>query len=205
MLRYVYKIKDIFKKSKLLPTDENGIRTHKHTIIRAKVSNPPMIEEKCEEWFMRLINKIDMKVMVNPKAYYCDKKGNRGLTCVAIIETSHITLHSWDECEPAIVEMDVFSCKDYDINDVVSMLKEFGLISLDVRCIDRTKGLKEETIATTFEMKHKYTNACFKGIASTKNVSIDEILSNDKILKNKIDKLGGACNFNFVIKKVEIF
>ena len=28
MLRYVYKIKDIFKKSKLLPTDENGIRTH---------------------------------------------------------------------------------------------------------------------------------------------------------------------------------
>ena len=28
--------------------------------------------------------------------------GNRGITAVAIIETSHITMHIWDEPNPAL-------------------------------------------------------------------------------------------------------
>lgn len=128
----------------ITPRDDDGIRLHKHSIFTARVNNPPQNKKECERWFNRLIKKIDMKVMVKPKAYYCNEVGNRGLTCTAIIETSHIALHAWDECSPGLVELDVFSCKDYNVNDVLVMLKEFQVTSLNFKCFDRTHGLRED-------------------------------------------------------------
>lgn len=198
------KIKNIFNSEKLLPEDEHGIRIHKHTIIRAKVNNPPKDEKICEDWFNRLIKNIDMKVMVEPKAYYCNKKGNRGLTCVAIIETSSITMHCWDECSPAILELDVFSCKDYDINDVVSMLKEFDLVSFDIRCIDRTAGLKEEVIKTQFSIINRITKERIDEYCYSKNVSFEEIMTHNSYVFKKVTSEGGMNNFDFKIIKVEV-
>lgn len=202
--RVINKVKDIFTKEKLLPKDQHGIRIHKHTIIRAMVNNPPKNTTLCEEWTNRLIKNIDMKVMVEPKAYYCNKEGNRGLTCVAIIETSSITMHCWDECKPAIIELDVFSCKDYDINDVVTMLKEFDLVSFDIRCLDRTAGLKEEVIKTEFFITNKKTNETRDDYCYTKNVSLHDVMTTNSELYHFINNNGGVNNFDFVIKKVEI-
>ena len=36
--------------------------------------------------------------------------GNRGVTAFAIIETSHIAMHIWDEPNPALVQLDVYTC-----------------------------------------------------------------------------------------------
>jgi S-adenosylmethionine/arginine decarboxylase-like enzyme len=73
---------------------------HKHLIIRAEVGRPITDEQVAIEWMNKLVDKIGMKVMMGPFAKYLNVEGNRGLTAVAIIETSHIALHIWDEDNP---------------------------------------------------------------------------------------------------------
>jgi S-adenosylmethionine/arginine decarboxylase-like enzyme len=41
-----------------------------------------------------------MKVMMGPYVKYSHMVGNRGITGAAIIETSHIVMHVWDELTP---------------------------------------------------------------------------------------------------------
>ena len=73
---------------------------HKHLIIRAELNNPPTCVEAIQDWMKVLVEKIGMKILMGPYAVYSDMIGNRGLTAVTIIETSHIAMHVWDEDEP---------------------------------------------------------------------------------------------------------
>lgn len=88
-----------------------------------------------------LINRIDMKIMFGPKAQYCVVPGNRGMTAFAIIETSHIALHSWDECEPAILQLDVYTCSDLVIEDVIASLDIFEPTKIEYKFLDREHNL----------------------------------------------------------------
>ena len=89
-----------------------------------------------------LINKIDMKLMQGPHISYIDQIGNRGITCMALIETSHIVLHIWDEQTPGLFQLDVYSCKSFDLNIVVSCLKDsFEVTKLQYKFLDRTSDL----------------------------------------------------------------
>ena len=45
---------------------------------------------------------------MGPYVKYCNMAGNRGITAVAIIETSHRYAY-WDEPKPALLQMDVYS------------------------------------------------------------------------------------------------
>ena len=75
---------------------KNSLLVHKHLIIRAEASRPPMDEEQLVEWMKEFVDSIDMKIFMGPYVKYCKMPGNRGITGVAIIETSHITMHIWD-------------------------------------------------------------------------------------------------------------
>ena len=82
---------------------KNSLLVHKHLIIRAEASRPPMDEEQLTEWMKEFVDSIDMKIFMGPYVKYCKMPGNRGITGVAIIETSHITMHIWDESNPAFM------------------------------------------------------------------------------------------------------
>ena len=41
---------------------------HKHLIVRAEVSNPPMNEEEAKKSIVELIDMIDMKLLMGPFA-----------------------------------------------------------------------------------------------------------------------------------------
>ncbi|QDU72876.1 S-adenosylmethionine decarboxylase [Mucisphaera calidilacus] len=119
---------------------------HKHLIIRADVVRPPRGVEATLAWFTALVGKIGMKLVDlpnNPNCFYMDTPGNRGLTCVGIIETSHIALHAWDEDEPGMVQLDVYSCKDFDPEDVLDHLAEFEPTRVVYKHLDREHGLVE--------------------------------------------------------------
>jgi S-adenosylmethionine/arginine decarboxylase-like enzyme len=116
---------------------------HKHLIIRAEVKNPLKDESLAMAWMSKLIDKIGMKVMMGPFAKYLNVEGNRGLTAVAIIETSHIALHIWDEDDPALVQLDVYTCGPLDPYDVVEALREFHPSKIEMKYLDREQGLTE--------------------------------------------------------------
>ncbi|MEC7832708.1 MAG: S-adenosylmethionine decarboxylase [Pseudomonadota bacterium] len=117
---------------------------HKHLIVRAEVSNTPTKGEMYQilEWMENLIKKINMKLMHAPSISYVDQKGNRGITCMALIETSHIVLHIWDENNPGLFQLDIYSCKDIEIDLVIDYFKNsFNVEKLQYKFLDRENDL----------------------------------------------------------------
>ena len=115
---------------------------HKHLIIRAEVNDPIISEKECKKWLRNLIKVIEMKIIKGPYASYVSKEGNRGVTGVVMIETSHAAIHVWDEVNPALVQFDVYSCADFLIQDVLFQFKEMNPSKIEWKFMDRSEGLK---------------------------------------------------------------
>jgi S-adenosylmethionine/arginine decarboxylase-like enzyme len=119
---------------------------HKHLIVRADIGWCPQEENlnKISDWIRSLIKKIDMKLLAGPYTTYVNEKGNKGMTSVAIIETSHIALHIWDEVSPGLMQLDVYSCADFNPPDVFDKVNElFQTIKMEYKFLDREKELVE--------------------------------------------------------------
>jgi len=114
---------------------------HKHLIVRAELNNPPQCTTAIELWMRNLVDAIDMKILMGPYSVYSDMIGNRGLTAVTIIETSHIALHVWDECSPALAQLDVYTCSTLNIEDVFKALKAWNPTKVEYKYIDRENEL----------------------------------------------------------------
>lgn len=117
------------------------ILEHKHIILRAELENPPTCAEEIKSWMQDLVNKIGMKILMGPYSIYSDMIGNRGLTAVTIIETSHIAIHVWDECFPALAQLDVYTCSTLDKQDVLKALECFSPTKVEFKYIDREHNL----------------------------------------------------------------
>ena len=102
-----------------------------------------------------LITDIDMKILGGPYLKYCDNIGNRGLTAVTIIETSHIAMHVWDEDNPALVQLDVYSCKDLDVEIVFSYLYKFKPVRMSYRYFDRETNFKLIKVQNEYKTSKK--------------------------------------------------
>ena len=116
---------------------------HKHLLIRAEVQNPPKNEEETISWMRKLIKTIDMNIHAGPYSSQVSKKGNKGLSGVAIIDTSHISIHTWDEQQPALIQLDVYSCKEFKKADVIDCLEEFKPITVEYKYFDRETNFIE--------------------------------------------------------------
>jgi S-adenosylmethionine/arginine decarboxylase-like enzyme len=118
---------------------------HKHLLVNAKVNNAVKSEAQGIEFLTNLVEKIDMKIIKGPFASYVNKEGNRGLTGIVMIETSHIAFHIWDEVRPGLVQFDLYTCGQLELYKVVSIFKEtFDVESLDYVLFDREDGFKVE-------------------------------------------------------------
>ena len=118
-----------------------SILEHKHLIVRAELNEPPYSPNEIKLWMKHLVEKIGMRILMGPYAVYSDVEGNQGLTAVTIIETSHIALHVWDEAEPALMQLDVYTCGPLDINQVFESIQEWQPAKIEYKYIDREHNL----------------------------------------------------------------
>ena len=119
---------------------------HKHLIIRTEVNNPPKDPEIIKEWLRELVSEIGMKLLDiehNPISGYVSKEGNEGLTAVCIIETSHIAMHVWDALEPALMQVDVYTCSTLDPKIVFDKLNDFDVVTAQYLLLDREHVLEQ--------------------------------------------------------------
>ncbi len=116
---------------------------HKHLLIKAEVQNPPTDEEQTISWMKKLIDKINMNILAGPYSSKVSKKGNKGLSGVAIIDTSHISIHTWDEKQPALIQLDVYSCKEFKKSDVIDCLDDFKPVTVEYKYFDRETNFIE--------------------------------------------------------------
>ena len=123
---------------------------HKHLIIRAETKKTPEEPKWLHSWLVQLVDDIGMDICQGPITAYVDVPGNKGLTGVVIIETSHIAVHIWDEVNPGLLQMDVYSCADFNPQDIFDKIEEaFEPVKLEYKFLDREKSL------TTIEAKNK--------------------------------------------------
>ena len=115
---------------------------HKHLIIRAEVNRPLRSEKETKQWLRKLVKKIDMKIIKGPYASYVSKEGNRGITGIVMIETSHIAVHVWDETTPALIQCDVYSCAEFSSNEVLAEFIEMEVTKIDHIMLDRATEIK---------------------------------------------------------------
>ena len=122
---------------------KNPVLIHKHLIIRAEANRVPTDENKLTIWMKDFIASIDMKILMGPYVKYCEMEGNRGITGIAVIETSHITIHVWDEPNPALMQIDVYSCAEFDPYKIAEKIKQdFDVVKIDYKYLNRETGLK---------------------------------------------------------------
>ena len=115
---------------------------HKHLIIRAEVNSPITSEKEIKKWLRNLVKKIDMNIIKGPYAGYVSKEGNRGITGVVMIETSHIAMHVWDEERPALVQCDVYSCAEFSSNEVLAEFLPMDVTKIDHILLNRKNELE---------------------------------------------------------------
>lgn len=117
---------------------------HKHLIVSAEIENSPKDPEAVKEWLRELIQVIEMEILVGPEAiYYKEEPFNVGVTAFAIIKTSHIVLHTFEEENgPTRFELDVYSCKNFNILDVFKKIRVYSPTKMSYKFLDRENGLK---------------------------------------------------------------
>ena len=121
---------------------KNEFLVHKHLIIRAEINKPPLLRSYLEIWLKKFIKSINMKIFMGPYVKYCNMPGNRGITAVAIIETSHIAMHVWDEVSPALMQFDVYSCSELDPEEICKKIKkDFEITKIEYKFLNRETGL----------------------------------------------------------------
>lgn len=83
-----------------------------------------------------LVKRIDMVAYGEPYVVHFGKDDKTGYTLVQLIETSNICGHFCDSNGDAYI--DVFSCKEYDVEDVIAVVEEFfGPMSIRPHFIER--------------------------------------------------------------------
>ena len=118
------------------------VLVHKHLLIRAEVKKPLQNRNRTIKFLRRMIKAINMKAMYGPTASYCKMPGNRGVTAFAIIETSHIAMHIWDEVNPALMQFDVYSCGEFDVEKICNKIKkDFDTKKIEYKFLNRETGL----------------------------------------------------------------
>ena len=118
---------------------------HKHLIIRAEVNRPITSEKEIKKWLRDLVKKIDMKIIKGLYASYVSKEGNRGITAIVMIETSHIAIHVWDEQNPSLVQCDVYSCAEFSSNEVLVEFATMEPTKIEHILLDRAEDIRTIT------------------------------------------------------------
>lgn len=119
---------------------------HKHLILKGEMKvnlTPADVYNLLNE----LVNELDMELIKgvpsNPNVGY-EGGENPGVTGCALITTSHIVLHTWDD--DMCFQFDVYSCKEFKPTDVMNTLSKWGLDKTDSKLFDREYKIIENDI-----------------------------------------------------------
>jgi S-adenosylmethionine/arginine decarboxylase-like enzyme len=130
---------------------------HKHLLVRAEVNSPPQQDFDLRSELESLVRHIDMKILAGPMTAWCPMEGNVGWSGTVIIETSSITFHSWTEAHYPVIQLDVYSCKDFEIATVLLWLRQFEPERIDYKFLDREAGFEEITNHRSDIFEHTHT------------------------------------------------
>lgn len=114
---------------------------HNHLLVMSEIDAPFTTPVQAEAWMDHLISDLGMTALIPPKAVYCETVGNRGLTGICAINTSHIVVHLWDEGQPSM-QLDVYTCGALDLEIVWSAIYILKPKNPRYKFYDRKSGFR---------------------------------------------------------------
>ena len=93
----------------------------KHLLLDLKKCKNLPNQEEIYNLLSELPDKLGMKILTNPYVV----RGSPhlpGWSGFVIIETSHISLHSFDDTN--FISMDIYSCQDFNETDIIKYIEE---------------------------------------------------------------------------------
>ena len=110
---------------------------HKHLILKGTMAESVDVPTM-KKWLTKLVKILDMELIEefphNPAVAYVGGE-NPGVTGCALITTSHIVIHTWDKSLD--FQLDVYSCKEYNPEEVIIHASKLGLAVTSDRFFDR--------------------------------------------------------------------
>lgn len=119
------------------------ILKHEHLLVRAELTEPVRDTQAVESWLSTLITDIEMQTLKGPFSIYSTMPGNTGVTAGAILSTSHIMLHTFEDEDYTLLQLDVYSCSCINIDTVVAHIESFFKpYTIEFKFLDREHGLE---------------------------------------------------------------
>jgi len=104
---------------------------HQHLIAKCYTNKFPKKGEEQEiaKWLETLVTDIlGMKICIPPQIAIVEEEGNYGHTGCVGLTTSHAAFHDFPEY--GYFQLDVYSCKSFDISKVFDFIKETRAVNL---------------------------------------------------------------------------
>lgn len=115
---------------------------HKHCLVISESDYKFHDLNYIEDWVSRLVYSLGMNMLLGPFSVYCSLEGNEGITAGALLSTSHIMLHIFEE-ETSVIQLDVYSCSDIDLSVIKEFIEEFSPNFIEWKFLDRETGFIE--------------------------------------------------------------
>lgn len=119
------------------------ILKHEHLLVRAELTEPIRDTQAVEQWLSNLITAIEMQTLKGPFSIYSTMPGNTGVTAGAILSTSHIMLHTFEDDDYTLLQLDVYSCSAINIDTIAAAINSFFKpYKVEFKFLDREHGLE---------------------------------------------------------------
>ena len=118
---------------------EKFIPYHQHLLVKCWTKNPPKSESEVDEWLIKLVDTVGMKVVAGPTSVYVSEPGNEGVTGTITLATSHASIHIWDAINPALIQFDIYSCKCFELEQVMKCFEPWDIVKYEWMMIDRNE------------------------------------------------------------------
>ena len=88
-------------------------------------------ENEIKNFLADLVKSINMRILVNPVAgYESGDEAHAGYSGVVILYESHCAIHTYSKLRKVFI--DIFSCKDYCVEDVLNFIKgKIGVFEIE--------------------------------------------------------------------------
>lgn len=113
-------------------------------MVNGITNTPPTSKRELKKWLRQLVHDIGMHRIGGPFVKYVKAPGNKGLTAVVMIETSHIALHVWEEGEQPYFRFDLYTCGPLHHASAIRAVAKFMDSPKMEWCVyDRENGFEE--------------------------------------------------------------
>tara|TARA_R100001082_G_C4322216_1_gene141660 strand:- start:380 stop:745 length:366 start_codon:yes stop_codon:yes gene_type:complete len=117
------------------------MREHYHLILMGNYADN--LDEKILKFLVETIVKtINMNILGGPYIHYSNVKQNEGYTVLTAIDTSHISIHTWNTGE---FQFDLYSCKQFNVESIIHILEEFSVYNIKTNFFERDYVTKSVT------------------------------------------------------------